>query len=253
MTHRPLPLLLLLLAALGAALPGKPPPPQAEFDEANRLYAAGRYEPALALYERVAATTRDWKVYFNAGNCLFKLGRHLDAKIHYLRARRLAPGEGVIDGNLALVNRRFRDSIPAARPDFPARLAAWLAAALPPNAVNLLLLALVWLACLCLLLLLRKRPFQRRWLYGLAAALLLLAVLAGWQVLRLKTLGHPGQAVVCAEKAELRSGPGADQTIFFQVHAGLEVQVLERHDGWLYVSASPQVAGWIERASLQLL
>jgi tetratricopeptide (TPR) repeat protein len=244
--------LLLLLAWSGSLCAAPPATPQAAFDEANRLYELGRYEPALALYRQAAARMNDWKIHFNSGNCEYKLGRYLDAKIDYLRARKLNSEDGDIDSNLALVNRRFRDSIPPVPPDFPVRLGLWLQNALPVNLVNLALLALGWMAAIFLLRLMRG-GFRRRWLYGLGASLLLLAVLAAVQAHRLARLHTAGTAVVRVEQAELRSGPGDEQTVFFEVHAGLEVTVREQRRDWLYVTASDQVAGWIERSNLQLI
>lgn len=231
---------------------GNDPSLQAAFDKANRLYEEGRYEPAALLYQQVAGRLHNWKIYFNRGNCEYKLGRFLKAKILYLQARKLNPDALEIEHNLTLVNRHFRDAIPPARPDFPTRLGLWMQTALPVNVVNLLLLGSGLLVNLFLFLLL-TRTRRRRWLYGLGASLLLLLILGAWQIRRLERLRATDTAVVRVEQTELRSGPGTDQTVFFEVHAGLEVTVREQRRDWLYVTASDQVAGWVERADLQLI
>ena len=51
----------------------------------------------------------------------------------------------------------------------------------------------------------------------------------------------------------MRSGPGESNTELFKINPGLEVKILDRSRDWVQVSASPQVAGWIELKCLTLI
>ena len=223
-----------------------------DFAIANSHYAAGRYGEALKIYQQIDRRLTHWKVLYDIGNCYFKLGRPLEAKIHYLRARRLKPLDPSIARNIAIVNKSFKDAIDPEAPDFISRAILVLQAGLSVNAVSLLLLAAILLLNIFLFLLL-KNGRSKKIIYGLAFALFLSLALGAYHAGRAASLGQTSIAVVSAADSVLRSGPGEGNTELFKINPGLEVRILERSRDWVQVSASPQVAGWIELKALTLI
>jgi tetratricopeptide (TPR) repeat protein len=240
------PAALLLLASTGVASP------QEDFAMANGHFQAGRYEAALKIYQAIDGRLAHWKVLYNIGNCYAKLGRPLDAKIHYLRARKYRPLDRSIAKNIALVNKRFADVLAPETPDFLSRAIQVLQASFSVNLLGLLLLLAVLLLNVFLFLLLAKGR-KKKILYGLSFSLLLSLALGTWLFTRVSALEQTTTAVVRKADAVLRSGPGASNTELFKVHAGLEVKILERRREWVQVTASPQVAGWVELEDLTLI
>jgi uncharacterized protein YgiM (DUF1202 family) len=70
---------------------------------------------------------------------------------------------------------------------------------------------------------------------------------------RISSQRQMSMAVISEENSVLRSGPGKSNTELFKINPGLEVKILERSRDWVQVSASPQVAGWIELKRLTLI
>ncbi len=241
-------LLLALLLATAAAAAGA----GANFAQANRLYGQGRYREALALYRKAAAQSRDWRLAFNTGNCHYKLGDYLQAKVHYLKARRLRPLEPTIARNLALTDRHFQDDIRLPAPGFLARAVQALESRVSLDALSIMLLLAALLFNVLLFRLLTRGRSRRR-LYALGFSLLLLAGLGACHAGRTAAAARSITAVVADEEASLRSGPGAGNTVLFKVHRGLEVRVIDRSGPWLQVAASASVAGWIESGRLILI
>ncbi len=66
-------------------------------------------------------------------------------------------------------------------------------------------------------------------------------------------MGRSRSAVVWEEDAQLRSGPGGDNTVLFKVNPGLEVRIIDRRGDWVQVTASERIAGWIEAKRLVLI
>ncbi len=242
---------ILLLALLLAAAPA-PADARRDFAEAGRLYAQGRFAEALALYQRVAGASRDWRVPYNIGNCHYKLGDYLQAKVHYLRARKIRPLDPAIARNLAMTDRHFLDDARLPEPDFVTRavqtLESWVS--MDALSVMLLLAALLFNAFLFLLL---TRGRDRRRLYALGFSLLLVAGLGACHVGRAAALGDSDSAVIQEENSPLRSGPGEDNTVLFKVNPGLEVRIIDRSGAWVQVTASERIAGWIEKKRLILI
>lgn len=238
-------LLLLLSAGATAAV-------REDFAAANRLYEQGRYAEALPVYLNVARQASDWQVLYNIANCHYKLGNYLQAKVHYLKARRLRPLEPAIARNIAMTDRHFLDDARLPGPDFVTRavqrLESWVS--MDALSVMLLLAALLFNAFLFLLL---TRGRGRKRLYALGFSLLLVAGLGACHVGRAAAQGRSDRAVIEEENSPLRSGPGEDNTVLFKVNPGLEVRIIDRSGAWVQVTASERIAGWIEKKRLILI
>jgi hypothetical protein len=240
------PAVLLLLASAGGASPRE------DFAEANGHYQAGRFETALKIYQAIDRQLANWQVLYNIGNCYAKLDRPLEAKIHYLRARKYRPLDRSIAKNIALVNKKFIDVLAPEAPDFISRAIQVLQASFSMNLLSLLLAFAVLTLNVFLFLLIGKGR-NKKILYGLAFSLLVSLALGACHVTRVAALNRPTVAVVRVADAVLRSGPGSSSTELFTVHAGLEVKILERRREWVQVAASTRVAGWVEVEALALI
>lgn len=238
--------LLLFLAAVGNAAA------QDDFLIANGHYGAGRYREALKIYLQINRQLTNWQVLYNIGNCYFKLEQPLAAKIHYLRARKFRPLDRSIARNIALVDKSFKDIITPETPDFISRAIQVLEARLSLNALSLLLLAAILLLNVFLFLLLKKGR-NKKIIYGLMFSLFLSLALGAYLYNRLIDQRQTSTAVVSVENSVLRSGPGESNTELFKINPGLEVKILDRNRDWVQVSASQQVAGWIELKRLTLI
>jgi tetratricopeptide (TPR) repeat protein len=242
------PIFIMLLSLAGACCAAD----QDDFSLANTRYEAGRYDEALKIYLRIERRLTDWKVLYNIGNCYVKLGQPLAAKIHYLRARKFQPLDQSLARNIAIVNKSFKDVIAPETADFVARGILVLQARMDMNVLSLLLLAAILLLNVFLFLLLRNGR-SKKIVYGLAFSLLLILAFGAYHVDRVSALERTSIAVVSAANPVLRSGPGESNTELFKINPGLEVKILDRSRDWVQVSASSQVAGWIELKNLTLI
>lgn len=240
------PILLLLLAAAGSSAV------QDDFSTANSHYGAGRYGEALKIYLRINQQLTNWQVLYNIGNCYFKLDQPLAAKIYYLRSRKFQPLDSSIARNITIVNKSFKDIIAPETPDFISRTIQVLEAKLSLNLLSLLLLVAILLLNVSLFLLLKKGK-NKKIIYGLAFSLFLSLALGAYHYNRVAGQWQTSIAVVSEENSILRSGPGESNTELFKINPGLEVKILDRNRDWVQVSASPQVAGWIELKHLTLI
>ena len=238
--------LLALLAAAAAA------GTQQDFAAANREYEQGGYAEALAIYRGISRQVTDWKVLFNIGNCHYKLENYLSAKIYYLKARKLRPLEASISKNIAMVNRRLPAAAAPVGMDFVSRALQVLEARLSLNALSVLLLLAVLLLNISIFLLL-TRGKNKKLIYAAAFTILLTLVLGAYHVQRVAALGRSAGAMIMEESSLLLSGPGEDNTVLFKVDPGLEVQIIDRYRNWVQVTASSQIAGWIELKRLALI
>lgn len=223
----------------------------ASFAAANRLYEQGRFAEALAAYRLLEPGVVNWKLYFNIGNCLFRLRQLPMAKVYYLRALKYRPLEPSVERNLAVVDHALGEN-PASGADFFARLRLKLAAVIGRDLLAaLVLLAVVAVNVWIFLLLVRGR--RKGLLYGFAFTLAAALLLIAYQVYRGHELQRRDRGVIVRENAVLTSGPGEGNTVLAKVGPGLSVQIVDRNRNWVQVTGGGQVAGWIEEEYLVVI
>ncbi len=243
-------ILLIFVAAGTAALYAGDEEIAQPFDRANQLYEEGKYAEALTGYQALEKQIVHWKLFFNTGNCYYKSGNFVKAKIYYLKAERLRPFEPSIQKNIDIVNKRFSDKIEAEKPDFLSRVALRIENVVSLNIVSVVLLVAVIVLNLFIFLLI-KNGRTRFLLYGVSFSLVIALLIAGYHVYRTGKQNLRNTAVIVTADTELRSGPGEDNTVLFKVNPGLEVKIIETSRNWVQVSASSRIAGCIEAHRLE--
>jgi tetratricopeptide (TPR) repeat protein len=225
---------------------------QDSFTAANLLYEEGEYARALTTYRQIETDLDHWKLFYNMGNCHYKLGDPVKAKIYYLKARRLKPLDDSIERNIQIVNSQFKDKLPDEKPDFIARLVLRIESAVSLNLLSVLFLLVLLSLNISVFLLLSGRRHRLVW-YAALLFFCLALITGGYHLYRVEKSSRQDLAVVVAPEAQLHSGPGENHTILFKVNPGLDVRIIERSHGWVQVMASPQVAGWIRLDALEVI
>ncbi|MFH1723516.1 MAG: tetratricopeptide repeat protein [Elusimicrobiota bacterium] len=226
--------------------------PQDTFEEANRLYAASRFQEAGGLYRQLLAQRpRSPDLHFNLGNAYFRDGRpgNLGRAIaSYLRAFRLMPRDADIRRNLDFALRRAGEAlIPPGTP--PALFVLY--HLLGETELAMLHWVGFWAGLLlgsAMLLRDRWREPLRAWLIG---AIAFWALAGGWWGLRqLTQMRSP--AVVLVHDAEVRSGPGGNFPVSFKVPEGRRVSQLDVRGDWIEIGVLQEgLKGWIAAAALE--
>jgi tetratricopeptide (TPR) repeat protein len=218
------------------------------FQQGNEAYDRGNFDLALANYAQLARYgVRDGRLYYNMGNCYYRKDDVGRAVLFYLRASRMLPRDPDVAANLALARARTQDKLPAVEPFWAIRLAGWPYFHLSHD--ELVAAAsgayLLFFAVLLIRILSRRDPV-RRWCRNLILLSGALLLLFGANVLaRIHDDSARVDAVIVADEAAGRSGPGETFTEIFRLHAGAEVVVHNRRDSWVQVALSNGMAGWL--------
>lgn len=228
--------------------------PDSLFSKGNRLYAAGDYQGAAAVYETLVNDGYvEVAVFYNLGNAHFKLNNLASSILYYEKARKLDPSDPDIRKNLAFVNLGITDRIQPL-PEFfidswwrgllfSASLTTWSAVALVcwVGAFGLLIVYLyAW-----------KPRLKRTAFYSGAAtaglALLLLVVAYSQH----RTLVDDDSAIVFSSQATVRSAPSESEKTLFVIHEGTKVSIIEQHAEWLRVALPNGHEGWIQSEAVK--
>lgn len=214
-------------------------------DSAEEYYRQGRYSAALGAYEeQLKNDPNSPYLYYNIGNCYFKMGSTGLAVANYYRAFRLDPRDEDIRHNLNLALESAGEKlVPGGVPEVLHKVYFYFSAAELKGLSVLALGVFSLLACIWLL----KRRLGRTTLVMLAVWV----VIAAWAG-SVKRLEQENWAVVAVPAAELRSGPGMNFPVSANLSQGHLVVVQDTRNAWQEVVVKSQgLQGWMPADSLE--
>jgi tetratricopeptide (TPR) repeat protein len=218
------------------------------FNDANKLYAEGKFAAAAAGYEKILqAGAVSPALYFNCGNAEFKSGNPGRAIAAYRRAALLSPRDAEVRANLEFA--RSQVSGPTRR---ESRWANGLGT-LTLNEWTVATAAALWVL-FGLLAAGQFRPALKPALRSLALGVAAATVLAGAGLGAKTALHfHRQTAVVVAAEATARSGPFDEAQSAFAARNGAELAVVARRNGWLQVTDGSGRIGWLAQNQVEIL
>lgn len=246
----------------------------AEIAAADAAYKAGKYAEAVELYkELVQREGTSAQLLYNLGNAYMKTDNPADAIVCYLRARRLAPGNELILGNLAYATSKIENrnraelrgkqvSVSPDEPSFFGRIHqavaentssdtwAWLAAG-----CFVAFCGMIAVYIFCRQVVLRKIGFFSSFvLLGATILFIVFSSAAASSVVR------TDEAVIEAFKVTLKEEPRAEsKATSAALNKGTVVQVLDSEVGptgkatWYKVRLNSNYVGWLRSAELQII
>lgn len=216
---------------------------------ADSAYVQGHYQQAAKLYTALLKQGKNSAVYYNLGNCYYRMEDMTHAVLAYERALKLAPGDEDIRFNLQMAREKTIDKIvPRSEMFF---VTWWKALVNMQSADGWAMTAIVSLG-MAVVLLLVYLFVEQLWLrkvgfFGgvFAVLLFLLANLLAWQQHR-QMQESPG-AVVVAPAAVVKSTPAHGGTDLFILHEGTRVDIIDdTMRDWKEVEMADGKRGWIE-------
>jgi len=233
----------LILGAVMAARADAPVP--AQFDKANTLYEAGKYDEAKQAYGQLAKSgPLSANLFYNLGNTEWKLGNGGEAVADYERALALEPSHPQARANLDFVREQTGAKI--ATQEWWERALGYLDA----NTASMLLALCGWAALFCLAVILLRllRPAGRTGPVVTLGICLLTAGYAGgclWEA-----NGQATKAIVIARSTQARVAPADVAPIADTLPAGSEVLAPEVRGPWTYCTLPDGTRAWVPTDAL---
>jgi len=228
--------------------------PALHFEEGNRLYREGRYEQALQAYKSILESgLESGFVYYNIGNCHYKLNRIGPAILYYERAARWMPNDPDLRANLALANLAVVDRIEPVRPFFLLRFSRWMMRLLTVEEwIGLTTVLYLIFMTFTILRIVTRKPRARRILSRFGAVSAILFLLAGLVLLaRLRSDARFAEAVIMRPEVVVMSGPGEETTEIFTLHEGTKVSLDSRSGEWVEIILADGKVGWVRAEVLE--
>jgi tetratricopeptide (TPR) repeat protein len=214
-----------------------------QFDNANRLYEAGKFADARDAYQQmVRSGPISANLYYNLGNTEWKLGDGGQAAVDYERALMLEPSHPEATANLNFVREQTGAKT--------ATLQWWQTAldVLNANTASLLLSLCGWAALFSVAIIVIKPGPHIGTAVALTISLLGAAYAGGclWQ-----TNADATRAVVIEKSVQAREAPADVAPIADVLPAGSEVLSPEERGPWTYCTLPDGTRAWVPTEALE--
>lgn len=230
--------------------------PQETFAAANNHYQNNEFQEAAALYEKIISQGYESAaVYYNLGNCYFKLNETGRAILNYERALKLEPHNDDISFNLKLANLRVADRI---EPAPQMMLIAWfkkIISSLSSDGWGVMSLVFVWISMFFMAAYLFIRKIHiRRFLFFAGVLLLFLAVIATLLAWKQYHNEHNQRfGIVMVTNTYIKSAPAANAIDLFILREGVKAEILEEANGWHKIRLADGKIGWIQQEHIETI
>lgn len=225
--------------------------------EADGAYAKEQYQKASEIYSQLLQKEgKSAMLYFNLGDCYYRMGDMTKAVLNYQRAKQLEPGNKKIRHNLKLAQSKVADQIvPQSEMFFVTWTKAWMGTKTADGwaslAVTMFVLLLIGVAVylFCPKMWLRKTGF-----FGALFFLLLTVVFHIFAVCQKKAVMDEPGAVVIAPVMEVKATPAATAARLFELHEGVTVSVIDNSmNDWKEILLEDGRSGWVRTSQLELI
>ncbi|MBR0046415.1 MAG: tetratricopeptide repeat protein [Bacteroidaceae bacterium] len=225
--------------------------------EADALYEKEQYHDAAAAYEAVLKSEgMAAEVYYNLGNCYYKLDEIPLAVLNYERAFLLDPGDADIRANLALARGKTVDKVVPPSEMF---FVTWWRDL--TNCMSMNTWAVVGIVSFVLMLLgvliyifVHQLVARKIGFYG-AIVMLVIALIANLAALSQHlSQTHRDTAIILVPAVTVKSSPSETSTDLFLIHEGSKVEILDGSmKEWMEVKFEEGKQGWIPVSTLEVI
>lgn len=224
--------------------------------DADSAYMRENYQEAARLYEELLEQGSNADVYYNLGNCYYRLEKIALSVLNYERALRLNPGDSQVRHNLELARNKTQDKVTPVGEVF---IVTWY-----KSVINLLSVD-QWAnigvgAFILMLIMLGVYLFGNQMNYrkiGFYLSLVCLIVcicsnIFAWNQKHLLLNRNAG--VVMVPSVAVKSTPSLSGTDLFILHEGTKVFVIDpTMKGWKEIKLGDGKTGWITTESIEII
>jgi tetratricopeptide (TPR) repeat protein len=217
------------------------------FSKANNLYQAGKFDEALSTYQTIQNThLESADLYYNMGNCYFKLNKLAFSILYYEKALQSNPQHVDADHNLRFAHTRLIDKI-SPLPEFT--LVRWwknFVQSFSSKQWAFVNIALVSLLCLLIALFVSTFSYAARISYFIGSIVISLAFLLSlYASIWLNSQSKTDFGILTEASTYIKSAPSNDATDLFILHEGIKFKIIQTNQDWTRIMIEDGKDGWL--------
>ena len=226
------------------------------FDQATAYYNDGNYQEAIASYEEILSNgEHSAALYYNLGNCHYKLNQIAPSIYFYEKALLLNPGDKEIQNNLAFARQMTIDAIEPLPESGLTRIYNSVIGIFTFDQWAYIAVSLIILFVIAYLLyyFLKYSSHKRIAFISSMVSLILAFISVGFAFVQYEHYKSEQPAIVFAAECMVKSEPNDRSTEVFLLHEGTKIQVLEDLEEYNKIELADGKTGWVLQEDIKLL
>ena len=226
------------------------------FQKANDQYKLEQYETAIKTYEQIESLgLASSELYYNIGNCYYKLNRVAPSIYNYEKALMINPLNADAQNNLVFARRLTIDNIEELPKSVLQKLDESFVKKLSYNEWAMVSVGLSILGCsLFLLFYFAYSPGRKRLFFVTSMISFLLLITTSVFTIKEYSFARSNiEAIIFATQTEIKNAPTLNGETVFTLHEGTKVKVLDTVDNWKKIKIADGKIGWIVTDELKVL
>jgi tetratricopeptide (TPR) repeat protein len=227
---------------------------QTGFEKGNDLYKDGKYDLAVKAYESVLATNKESaELYFNLGNCYYKLQLTAPAIYNYEKALVLDPTNAAVLNNIKFAQKQTIDEIKVVPKVGFAKLLRDFTGIYPFDTWAWITIgfAMTFLLFFMGYYFSQRAVVKRIFFVGMFVVLLFQIMSMSAAFFEKSHFDNEKPAIVFAESTEVKSEPQKASAATFTLHEGTKVYVIETLENWKKIQLTDGTEGWIDSSAIK--
>lgn len=222
--------------------------PETLFAKAKTAYDSNNFEKALEAYQEIEKqNVESFELYYNIGNCYFKLNQIAKSIQYYSKSLKIQPNNADAKNNLKFAYLKTRDKI---EPQEELFLNRWWKSIYNSNTSN----KWAWTGLITFILFngsvvlfLISQSERKRKLFFFNSILLFVLTFSTFvfSYYQYKYTSTQSEAVILNNSISIKSAPNLNATNLFVLHEGTVVRVIEKNESWIRIQLDNQKEGWI--------
>ncbi|AOW18047.1 hypothetical protein LPB03_11545 [Polaribacter vadi] len=226
------------------------------FSTANDLYKNNKYEEAIELYKKIETQGMiSSELYYNLGNSYYKLNKVGPSIYYYEKALKINPLNEDVQNNLVFAKRLALDNIEELPKTVFQKFKINYLQKLSYNQWAMILVGFSFLGSFFFLLFyFAHTPSKKRFYFvSFSLSFIFLFITLFITLNQYSFYKNNKEAIVFAEKTEVRNAPTFNSEEVFTLHEGTKVIVLDAIDNWKKIKLADGKIGWIIANEIKLI
>lgn len=223
-------------------------------EQAEQLYAEGKYADAADAYNKILAEGMESaELYYNLGNCYYKLGENTRAILNYERSLLLDPGDAMTRYNLKMAQHAIVDKIEVLPELFLVRWYKALETYFSADQWGYISVAL-FIIFLVMAALFFYSPSIGVKKTGFVVGIIVFFLTVGSIFFAMKQSSRVSEreyAIITTPSVTVKGAPDNSGTSLFLIHEGLKVRVVGELGSWYNIRLADGNEGWVAKTDLE--
>tara|TARA_B100000700_G_C14976738_1_gene824263 strand:- start:655 stop:1410 length:756 start_codon:yes stop_codon:yes gene_type:complete len=222
------------------------------FEHSNQLYSSNLFEEALNGYMSILDTEASQVLYYNIGNCYYKLDMLGYARLYYEKAKLYNPTDKDVVHNIKIIQNRLVDDVQPVPDFFLVKIIKAINSIFNSSQWGYVLICVFYLNIFLFIIFLFSVSVEvkvnslRAFVFSVPLFLIVV-----FFVFYSNSEQQYQNAILLDTNSYVKTAPSLSSADYFIIHEGVKFQLIDELDGWSRILLPDGKDGWVQNSSFQ--